>query len=166
MILYSDQPGIEVSTLVDAPPAVLWDLVTDINLPAKFSTEFQHAHWLDPFDGPSAGAMFQGHNKHPLAGEWQVECRIDWFEVEHQFGWQVLGDDGGPASWRFTLTPEGSRTRLALGAVLGPGRSGLSRVIDARPDKEADIVAGRLDEWRGNMTATITGIKALAESGR
>ncbi len=48
-------------------------------------------------------------------------------------------------------------------ADLGPARSGLSRAIDAMPDKEERIVARRLDEHRANMVKTIEGIKALAE---
>jgi hypothetical protein len=47
---------------------------------------------------------------------------------------------------------------------MGPAPSGLSAAIDARPDREERIVARRLEEWQRNMTATVQGIKALAES--
>jgi hypothetical protein len=33
------------------------------------------------------------------------------------------------------------------------------------PEREDDIVANRLGEWRENMTLTVEGIKARAETG-
>ena len=41
---------------------------------------------------------------------------------------------------------------------------GASAAIEARPDREDDIVERRLGEWRLNMTATVEGIKASVES--
>jgi hypothetical protein len=46
---------------------------------------------------------------------------------------------------------------------MGPGPSGLTPLIERMPDKEERIIARRLQEWETNMTATITGIKQLAE---
>jgi hypothetical protein len=40
----------------------------------------------------------------------------------------------------------------------------LTPAIEAMPDKEELIVARRLEEHRGNMAATVAGIKALAEA--
>ena len=37
---YADGPTVEVDTLVDAPIDRVWELVTDIELPARFSSEF------------------------------------------------------------------------------------------------------------------------------
>ena len=48
---------------------------------------------------------------------------------------------------------------------IGPARSGLNAAIDRMPDKEERIIERRLDEHRRNMTATLEGIKALAEEG-
>jgi hypothetical protein len=63
MVRYADKPTVELSIEVLAPTAVVWDLVTDINLPAQFSTEFQGATWIDD-DGPRLGARFIGRNRH------------------------------------------------------------------------------------------------------
>ena len=54
-------------------------------------------------------------------------------------------------------------TRLRQWARLGPGPSGLSMAIESMPDKEQRIIARRLEEHRTNMTATLAGIKDLAE---
>ena len=47
---------------------------------------------------------------------------------------------------------------------LGPGPSGITKVIEAMPDKESRILYRRLAEHQANMTATLAGIKELAEA--
>ena len=44
---YADCPTVEVSTAIAATPAVVWDLVSDIGLSSRFSTEVSGADWLD-----------------------------------------------------------------------------------------------------------------------
>ena len=46
---------------------------TQIQLPARFSTEFQGADWLEP---PAVGARFVGRSAHKAFGEWQTTCTI------------------------------------------------------------------------------------------
>lgn len=158
---YADGPSAEVEIYIDAPPARVWDLVSDIELPARFSEELQGAQWLD--ETPAVGARFQGRNRHPAVGEWETTSYVVAYEPERTFAWAVGDPDRPGASWRFELAPEGSGTRLKQSMRMGPARSGLNAAIDAMPDKEERIIARRLDEHRKNMTATIEGIKALAE---
>jgi hypothetical protein len=47
---------------------------------------------------------------------------------------------------------------------MGPGPSGLTAVIDQRPDLEERIIANRCAEHSRNMQATLQGLKAAAES--
>ena len=95
MVRYSDKPSVESSIEIAAPVSAVWDLVTDINLPARFSpeflgaeflgAEFLGAEWLDE-DGPFLGARFVGRNGHRATGEWQTTCTVTWFEPPHSFG--------------------------------------------------------------------------------
>lgn len=163
---YADCPVVEVDVLIDAPPARVWELVADISLPARFSTEFKGADWADE-NGPAVGASFVGRNEHPAIGAWQTTCTLIEYEPQKVFAYRVEGMDGPqpPSSiWRFTLSPEGDGTRLRQWMQMGPGRSGLSFAIESMPDKETRIVARRLKEHRENMMATVTGIKGLAEA--
>lgn len=164
MVRYSDKPSVELSVEIAAPASAVWDLVTDINLPARFSTEFQGADWLDA-DGPRLGARFVGRNGHRAAGEWQTTCTVTWFDPPHSFGYSVNDIDDPAARWRFDLAPTTTGTRLTMWAEMGPGRSGVTYFITKYPDREEEIVANRLNEWRTNMEATLAGIKALAEAG-
>ncbi|MGH9246546.1 MAG: SRPBCC family protein [Acidimicrobiales bacterium] len=161
---YADGPTVEVELYVDAPPARVWPLVSDINLPAQFSAEFQGATWLDEATEPVAGARFRGRNRDPAIGEWETTSTIVACDRELRFAWAVENPDHPSASWRFELEPDGTGTRLRQWAELGPGPSGLTAAIAARPDKEERIIARRVDAHRANMLATLEGIKALAEA--
>jgi hypothetical protein len=163
---YAEGPTAEAVVEVDAPPAVVWALATDVNLPARFSTEFQGGEWEGGATGPALGARFTGRNAHPAIGEWETHPLVVECDVDRAFAY-VIGDPDLPsATWKFELEPldDGARTRLRFSARMGPGSSGLTPAIEARPDKEERIVARRLEEWTRNMEATVAGIKELAES--
>ncbi len=172
MVKYADSPTTHVEVHIDAPPAAVWPILCDVNMPAAFSEEFQKGEWID--DGAALGATFRGYNKHDLVGEWNVVCTITDFEPEQTFEWSVGLDQDRAARWRYDLSPgspgspgsaDGSGSTLRFSAEMGPGPSGLTPAIEAMPDREEDIVAVRLEEWRGNMILTTNGIKSLAEGG-
>jgi hypothetical protein len=163
MIRQADGPTIEVTIEVAATDADLWPLISDIDLPARFSEEYQGGEWIDGA-GPALGARFRGSNRHARAGEWSTECTVIVCEPRRSFGWAV-GDVTEPsAAWRFDLEPSAGITTLSMRARLGPGRSMLTAIIEAYPEREDELIRLRLDEWRTNMSATIKGIKTLAES--
>jgi uncharacterized protein YndB with AHSA1/START domain len=158
---YADGPTTEVSRVIDATPAELWPLVADINLPARFSTEFQGAEWLDGATEAALGARFRGTNEHPAAGRWQVTCTIVEFEPERVIGWAVEDVDDPAARWRFTLEPVDGGTRLTQWCQLGPGWSGLSPAIERLPDREHDIIERRLAEHAANMQKNLDGLAEI-----
>jgi hypothetical protein len=153
---YADGPTAEVQTFVDAPPEVVWPLVSDISIPCRFSEELQEARWLDD-------RRFVGRSAHPAIGEWETTCTVVAREPGRTFGWVVGDPDSPSAEWRFTLEADEGRTLLRQWMRMGPAPSGLNIAIDARPDKEERIVARRLEEHRANMQRTVEGIRALAE---
>jgi uncharacterized protein YndB with AHSA1/START domain len=163
-VRFADGPTVEVDVHIAAPPSVVWELVTDITVPARFSQELQSVEWLDGATGPAFGARFAGRNRHDAGGSWETVSKVTVLDPQRAFAWAV-GDPSHPsATWRFDLSPEGSGTRLRQQVRLGPGPSGLTRVIASMPDKEERIIAGRREEHRRNMTATVQGIKELAEA--
>jgi hypothetical protein len=160
---YADCPTTEAELVIAAPPAVVWPLVCDIGMPARFSSEFQSGQWMDEVDAPALGAQFRGRNHHPAVGTWETVSTVSEFEPERCFGWAV-GDPEVPAArWRFSLEPDGTGTRLREWMQIGPGQSGISALIEQMPDKEARILRRRLREHHANMTATLAGIRDLAE---
>jgi Polyketide cyclase / dehydrase and lipid transport len=161
---YADCPTTEAELLINAPPSAVWKLVCDIQTPAEFSSEFEGGQWLDGAAGPALGARFRGRNYHEARGTWETISTICEFVPERIFGWAV-GDPSVPAAhWRFTLEPEGAGTRIRQWMQMGPGESGISELIAQMPDKEHRILRRRLAEHQANMTATLAGMKELAEA--
>ncbi len=158
---YADTPTVDVTAVVAAPVDAVWALVSDIELPARFSTEFLGATWID--DGPRPGARFRGRSRHAALGEWETVCHISRYEPPRAFAWDVTDPQHPSSSWWFELDPRPDGVHVRHGARIGPAPSGLTFAITAMPDKEERIIARRLREFERNMTATVEGIKALAE---
>ncbi|HKY77739.1 MAG TPA: SRPBCC family protein [Acidimicrobiia bacterium] len=163
VVRYADTPTTETDVYVAAPPAAVWPLVTEIMTPSRFGTELQEAELIEPERGVCLGAQFKGRNFHPARGEWETTSTIVDFVPEHRFAWAVGDPDVPSAVWRLELAPEGDGTRLLYSAQMGPGKSFITHLIEQMPDKEERIIARRLQELETNMTATIAGIKELAE---
>ena len=90
------------------------------------------------------------------------------FDEPRAFGWVVLDPDnrfgGGPtdldqpgATWQYRLTAEDGGCRLSHSVRIGPGRTGLSLVIDRAPENEEQVIARRLDALRDAMTGAAAG---------
>lgn len=158
---YADGPSAEVEVLIAAPTDRVWQLVCDVNLPGRFSDEFRGARWID--DGPALGARFVGRNEHPALGSWETTSWVTRYDPGRAFAWAVADPDHPSATWWFTLEEAAGQVRLRQGGRMGPAPSGLNIAITAMPDKEERIIARRLEEWTRSMTATVEGIKHLAE---
>ena len=160
--LLAPGPGVIVEIDIAAPPARVWALVSDINVPSRFSTEFQGAEWVDA-DGPRLGASFVGRNKRDDR-EWQTTSFVVACDPPRVFAWNVSDPERPGAQWRFELEPLGQRTRLRQHMTFGPGNSGTSRAMEQQPDQARQILARRRDQLRRNMELTTQGIKRLAEA--
>jgi uncharacterized protein YndB with AHSA1/START domain len=163
---YADGPTTDVDVLIDASAERVWSLVTDIELPTRFSSELIEARWSDETEEHGVGARFVGRSFHPAAGEWETTCWVTEYRPYRSFAWAVGDPDYPSATWRFDLEAVGDGVLLRQSARLGPAPSGLTPAILAMPDKEERIVAKRLEEHRANMRVTIEGIKSLAEAHR
>jgi nitroreductase len=163
----ADGPGVTVEVDVDAPLETVWQLVSDINVPANFSSELLGAEWIaGSRPGPALGASFIGRNVHPAIGQWSIPCFVDRYEEGRLFGWCTSDPADPGARWWFELQPMPDGVRLRYSMVIGPGRSGLNAAIESMPDKEPRILARRVDEHRANMELVLRGIKDLAEQQR
>ena len=161
---YADKPTVEARIWIDASPARVWRLVSDVELMPGMSSELQSAEWLDGASGAALGARFIGRSKHEAMGEWATSSQVVEFEPERVFGWAVEDPANPAALWRFRLEPKDGGTELSEWMQMGPARSGLSLAIDQMLDKEQKIVFVRMREFERNITATLEQIKKLAEA--
>jgi len=158
----SDTPRADVEILINAPVEKVWPLISDPDLPAKFSEEFQGAVWLDGAT-PSLGAKFKGTNK---MGEsvWDTTSTITDFLVNEVFEWTVEDLENPVSIWSFRLSPSDGLTLLKMSGVLGTyTKTGLHAAIAKDPENEEKIVGWRMSNWRENMMKTVEGIKQLSE---
>ncbi len=173
---FSDGPSARCDVYVEAAAPRVWELVTDIRLPARLSPELRRVEWLGGAERPSVGACFAGHNRHQQLGEWRTVSQVVELDERQVFAWAVMDADGrygeptmdpagSMATWRYELETEGKGTRLRQSVFIGPGRSGVTLALERWPDREEEIIAFRLKELRAGMEATLRGIKSLAEEG-
>ena len=160
---YRDQPTVEVTQRVACDVPAAWKQVTDIELPARCSSELQRAEWLGDADGVALGARFRGSNQNAVMGSWQTECEIVEVDEGRRWVWNVIGWDGPIATWAFEVEPTSDGVLIRQWARMGPGSSGLSPAIAARPELEGRIVARRLSEWQQNMQANLDYIRDQLE---
>ncbi len=158
-----DQVGTEVSEVVDADPAVVWDLVTDLERTPSWNRETVEARWREPAAGPVLAAVFVATNQLG-AQRWEVSCHVVECERPWAFGWTVLDPARPSSTWWYRIRPEpGGGVRVDHGFQLGPGPSGLRSRVDADPAAATAIIEGRTAMLAANMTFTLRCIKAVAE---
>ncbi|MCP9270904.1 SRPBCC family protein [Mycolicibacterium arenosum] len=158
------EPSVSVSARIAAPAVQLWELVSNIELLPRFSDELQSVQWIDG-DSVRVGARFAGTNTHPLMGTWTTQSHIVECEPPRVLAWAVGNPEEPAATWRFELVADGAETDVRYTACIGPGRSGVSMLVAREPHRRDDIVANRLSQFERGMTATLAGIKELAEAG-
>ena len=116
-----DGPGQLVEIDIKARPEIVWEFVSDVNLSAEFSEEFQGGEWDDPDGDSGVGSTFTGHNKHPQVGEWSTTSHVTVWDPPREFAWSVADPRGArrsvaihrrEGSWREpTAVPRAARPR-------------------------------------------------------
>ncbi len=155
---------IQVETQIAAAPERVWEFVSDITVPARFSGELQRVEWLDGATTPRIGARFAGYNENEGLGEWSTTSELVEVEEPRVFAWQVVGVDDPVASWRFELVPEPSGTTLLRHHVqTGPAINPLDDYIARNPEKRDKALHVRRKALDTNMRATVEGIRGLCE---
>ncbi|OIJ92690.1 hypothetical protein BIV24_13165 [Streptomyces colonosanans] len=166
----ADGPHVECEIEISAEPKRVWELVSDISTSVRHSPELQEVEWLDGADGPAVGARFSGRNRNDVLGEWRTVSRIVEMVEQCSFRWEVVYGDRTSgealAIWTYLLEPvaEGSGTRLRHGMRIGPARGPLHDFVEKYPEKEEQIIDGRLALLRTGIEATLAGVKAEAEA--
>ena len=103
--------GDEVSVWMDAEPAEVWDLVSDVTRIGEFSPETFEARWTRGSTGPEVGAWFKGHVKRNGVGPtyWSL-CRVTRCEVEEVFEFAVGTEEMNVNNWGYRLEPKDGGT--------------------------------------------------------
>jgi uncharacterized protein YndB with AHSA1/START domain len=146
-----------VTVYVEAPPAKVWDLVSDVTKIGRYSPETFEAEWLDGATGPAAGARFRGHVKRNGRGPtYWTKCQVTESEPGKVFAFAVGSAEKAMNVWKYQMEPSGTGTSVTESFTLAP----------KLPFRIYWALFGR---WRGRtnragMQTTLERIKAEVES--
>src|SRR5919201_3632083 len=97
----------EAAIHVDAPPARLYALVSDVTRMGEWSPETIKCDWIDGGPAAAVGARFKGTNRRGIA-RWSTKPRVVVAEPDREFSFDV----NGVTRWTYRFEPEGDGTRL------------------------------------------------------
>jgi uncharacterized protein YndB with AHSA1/START domain len=111
-----------VTVHMDATPAEVWALVSDVTRIGEFSPETFEAEWLGGATGPEVGARFRGHVKRNGKGPiYWSPCEVTACEPERTFEFAVPNAKQPINTWRYDLAPaEGGGTDVTESFQLTP----------------------------------------------
>ena len=159
-----DGPGVVAEIDTDARPRQGWEVISDFNMPAKFSDEFAGADWLSD-DEIAAGAIFCGSSATSDGREWETNCIVtEWVERE-TFEWRTTDPENPGAIWRFDLAEQGAGSRLRFSMIIGKENNSTAPRAMADPSLENQILFERRLIHKANMQRVLEGVKALVDPG-
>jgi hypothetical protein len=145
-----------VTVHINASPATIWPIVSDVTRIGELSPETFEAKWMDGATGPAVGARFRGHVKRNEIGPtyWTL-CEVTECEAERVFEFGVMFGDRAINTWRYQLDPADGGTDVTESYRLGGGL--LQGVYGA--------TLGRLRARRNlrDMRRTLERVKEIAE---
>jgi uncharacterized protein YndB with AHSA1/START domain len=142
----------DVEVWIDAAPARVWSLVTDIGRYGEWSPENRGGRWQGK---PGVGAVFKGTNRHGVM-RWTTRCTVLEYQEPSRFSFEVAPSN---MRWGYRLEPERSGTRVVeWRESVGPLPFYIKLI-------EATGLLGRQRERYlvDGMRRTLEGIKATAE---
>ncbi|MDH4144946.1 MAG: SRPBCC family protein [Acidimicrobiia bacterium] len=149
------------SVEIDAPPSLVWGLVTAMERYGEWSSENAGGRWRKREDGTEGtgevGDMFVGVNRRG-EDEWKAPVEVVTRDEGKVFGFVTGGLDWNIALWRYSLEPAGAGTRLTEYYEL----RNLSPLMKEHGQPEIDR---RMANMRESIRATLEGMKAAAEAG-
>jgi len=104
----------EVSLHIDAPPAEVWALVSDVTRIGEFSPETFEAKWTRGSTGPEVGASFKGHVKRNGVGPtYWSGCQVRRCVPNEVFEFSVGTESVTVNNWGYRMEPDGAGTKVS-----------------------------------------------------
>ncbi|WP_419838325.1 nitroreductase family protein [Candidatus Poriferisodalis sp.] len=158
----ADGQGVVAEIDTDARPRAVWEVISDINMPAQFSEEFLGAEWTSG-GPPDVGSTFKGRNSIPDVFDWETDCIVTAWEERTAFEWRVTDAENPGAVWRFDLAEQGSGSRLRFSMLIGQENNGTVPMALRDPAKEQRVLNRRRETLRANMQRVVEGVKAIVD---
>ena len=154
--LESSQPADAVSLRIDAPPARVYGIVTDIAGMGRLSPECTGGRWLGGATAPAVGARFKGTNKRGIV-RWSTTNEVMEADPGRAFSFKTLQSG---YQWTYRMEPDGDGTVVTESRAPFRPRPVLAKIVTQLLLGGED---GHTDELRAGMQQTLERVKALAE---
>lgn len=141
---------------ISAPPARVWELVSDLPGMGAFSPENRGGRWVRG-DGPQVGAVFVGRNGGG-ARRWSTRSTVVRSDPAQAFAFDVVSIGLPVARWSYELEPTTAGSRLTESWEDRRGR--LLRLVGALLTGVGD----RAEFTATSIEHTLTRVKAAAEA--
>lgn len=92
------------SVEIEAPPEVVWKMVSDPTRVPEWSPELARVQWLGSATGPTVGARFKGTNRNGWH-RWSTKCTVIEVEPNRTFAYRVSSFRLAVSEWRYEITP-------------------------------------------------------------
>ena len=99
--------GGETDVHVDAPPEVVYGVVSDVTRMGEWSPETVKCEWIDGAAGPAVGARFKGSNKRGFL-RWSTKPTVVVADPGREFAFEV----GGDIRWTYRFDADGTGTKV------------------------------------------------------
>jgi uncharacterized protein YndB with AHSA1/START domain len=145
-----------VQARIDAPPEVVYDLISDVTQMSRWSPETTSCRWLDGADCAHVGARFRGTNRMGWR-RWSTTCTVTAAEPGRRFAFDVAYGPFPISAWSYELIGDGGDTivREAWRERRPPWLRALTGRVMA--------VTDRVTHNRSGMEATLEALRAVAE---
>jgi Polyketide cyclase / dehydrase and lipid transport len=149
-----------VSIDIGASPEEVYALVSDITRMGEWSPECRECVWVRGARGPVEGARFKARNKGRRGPSWLTWPVVTVAEPARAFAFNRSGPGIGSYTWRYTLEPTATGTRLTesyqVEKPIAPVVNWVTHRWVGSKDRDGDLHEG--------MTVTLQRIKEAAEA--
>ncbi|GGF36634.1 polyketide cyclase [Ornithinimicrobium tianjinense] len=154
----SDELTFSDSIVVDAPPAAVYAVVSDVTRTGEWSPVCRRAEWEDPAR-TGEGARFLGHNDDGTR-EWTTTSTVVAARPGEEFTWEV---GQSYVRWSYLMRPaeDGSGTVLTHAWEVLPALHGM--YADKYGDEAAAVLARRTESAHASIPSTLAVIKEIVE---
>jgi hypothetical protein len=102
----------EVSRYIEASPAALYDVISDVTRTPELTPDIVACVWLDGATGPAVGARFKATNSQGRGPNWNNKPVVVAADAGREFAFDRTERFAGTVRWRYRFEPEGNGTRV------------------------------------------------------
>lgn len=106
-----EQPTASASIEIDAPPGLVYDIVSDVTGIPEWAEETERCRWIGGATGPAVGARFRGTNRYRTI-PWTTTCKVTAADPGKRFAFDVSFGLLRTARWEYAIEAAGAGCRV------------------------------------------------------